>query len=81
MGGPPPKASPSRRATLDAGKLGQPGLLRIHRWETPAADCNFTSMLHEELDIAAARDEADLVVVAVRGEPEARLGARPRRAS
>src|SRR5207302_4894678 len=45
---------PSRRLIrqqLDAGKLGEPGLVRIHRWEPAAPDSN--RPLVRDLELAA----------------------------
>jgi myo-inositol 2-dehydrogenase / D-chiro-inositol 1-dehydrogenase len=39
------------KASLDAGRLGEPGLLRVHRWE-PAGDRGLLPALTREIDLA-----------------------------
>ena len=43
----------SIRSTLDAGKLGEVGLIRIHRWEpSPRAATTWSELLYADLDLA-----------------------------
>jgi predicted dehydrogenase len=40
------------KASLDAGQLGEPGLLRIHRWEAPDPHSELMSPVTREIDLA-----------------------------
>jgi len=49
-----PRHASASRAILDrlaSGKLGVPGLLRVHRWQSPS-ECSLSSMIFGDVDLA-----------------------------